>query len=567
MSGLSLREILSSPAAPAHQLASARRALATAWCQPVDDALRASARRVSTVPVSPLDPGEVLLVSVNRQAAREALWSLRWGKPSSGVPFGSRARTALELAWRLGRDAAAHLHDISGHAPPSGASEVFKRGDDADHVLDEESFGLAAALAVGSHLMERPVPASVVASAVLRDDGALAAVHGLERKLRIIAESALAVSLVLTSREQASEAAAIVEREGWPLVIRGVSTVAEAFDVVFPEARESAPPSWVPKEARRLSDSLLAICRGNPSLRDWAPVERAAGWVCEMPGIHASVSTRARFARRIASRHANGDQVSIPWEEFRGSASDCDGVAHVVQAAADAGAEELPEYIRRATEMVGDFTTGTDEGALRLAGAVGRALATLRRYPEARTFLRDATLTWFEVRPSEASFPLSEWLRVSSLDGGTRDDWHDAQAAVDRYRANDPEDQGASFVLFALGRGHVVRGDPTEGLRVLDAASAAAHVEWLRRSIERWRALACVALGDADAAQEIRDAVSSARNERGEVTVEGLFVALDRAIEGEGELGAALRAVRAANVQGVRWLPDDAKTLAREYPY
>lgn len=550
----------------------ARWALATPWCWPRDPRLAATASGVCPDGARDIAPGEVLLVSISAGAAREALWSLAWRASERGVPFGEDARACVRLAAAVAAREVPHLHTLRElERRPELATQVFKRGDGADHVLVDRSYGLAMTLAAASILMERPVPARVAALAALREDGATGSVQGLERKLSLLAEAALGVSLVLVASAQRDEAERLRAALGAPFEVVGVAYARDAIAAVFPDAAEGPPATWTRAGAARRAMDLFALCAGGREVARWSAVALAARWIAASIDAGSPHAPRAHLARLIAERHANGRDFSISWDAFVRGSNARERAAHAVQAAADAGLDELDDYLARAQALLSDDPGEVD--ALKLQGAIGRALAMQRRYAEALTLLEEASQHWAEgSTPAEGSYALSAWLRVAAIHAD-EDAWRRARSAADAFTPHG-EATSLAFVRFALGRGLATRGEHGDALRVLDEALGPSCPPWLARSVRRWRATSLHALGRAQDAAAERDALRDERGEDGDPCVEGRFAALDAAIERGDDPSALVDELRARSPQGVRWLlgaSDDARErariLARENPY
>lgn len=547
-------------------------ALSTPWCWPADATLAADALAMGYAAPSPLGVGEVLLVSV--AAEREALWRLSWDqhRRPEGRPFRGDAEGALDEAAALATAVAPHLHSLRmlGERPRS-ATQVLKRGRGADEALDGASFGLPMLLALCSRLTERVVPARFAASAVLRPDGTLGRVGGLDRKLALLADGALGVDTVLVAAEQLDEARGLLVDSPW-LAAVGAATARGAVDVVFAGAREAPPGAWAGQRAAQVTGELLALCSRGGQVTEWRAVERSARWLQAASPPGSPQHVRATFARQVAERHANGHGFEIPWDDAIDAGRDRAKAAHVVQAAADAGSPSLAVFLGRARALLCDPPEGDD---LRLLGAVGRGLAAMRRYREAGEALERATDAWIELGDrGECSRPLAEWLRAAALASDSASWERAAQQGREHLDATEPADIGALFVRYALGRGLCTRGRAGEALAVLDGAAWLAAPAFLARSRARWRSRCLHALGRADEAATERAAIGAATDDDGGVAVEARFVALDVALERGEDCEAAVAAVRGASPQGIGWLTDatlttteQARRLADEYAY
>lgn len=571
---LSLREVLGGR--PAGDLRYAvERALASPWCWPRDPSLHEAARSQGvTAPAEPAI-GEVLLVSVSVEESREALWRLAWrvrrSEPSAS--FGDSASESVLRAARLVSGVAPHLHSmVPTRELPTAAALVCKRGAGRDVQLDDRSFELSMLLAVASRLMDRPVPQHFAASATIGDGGALGRVQGLERKLSMIAENALAVDGVLVAKTQEAEANEFIAKHGWSIRAHGVDTCQDAIDLVFPTARELPPPHWDDASTRnRVVESLIELCRDGASVLDWRAVVRTGEWL-QRCDLDARRRARVDVATLIARRHANGSSVEIPWDD-RPSRHALAMAAHMVQASADAGSDALEMYLQRAAVLAEDVDD--DDDHRQLLGAMGRAHATMRQYPAALGVLSSTTRRWFDAgKLRSSSHALSEWLRVASLAGDAAAGTQAVDSALRYLGADFPSDDiGRWFVRLALGRALIVWGSTAEGLAALEEGDLNAMPRDLRRTWMRWQALGRVAhSGHDEVVASLRARVAAEDGE--EIPIEARFVALDEAIERGHDPAPAIDAIRAANPQGVRWLFDSsldaaeqARRLAIEYPY
>ncbi len=562
---------------PAAQRVAFEHAMTAPWCWPQNVALAEAARAFGVSPPAAPAVGEVLLVSVAANAPRTALWRLSWADRHAPVeaPFRADAHASLVRAGSIAPRVAPHLHTLRPlEHPPRGAAQVFKRGPHADHALDDVSFGLPLVLAAVSALTDRPVPPRFAATAALDADGALAPVAGLADKLALLADAALAVDTVLVAQQQHDEASRIAEGLARPLAVVAVADAAAAVRRVFEGAWEAAPAAWGDdRRAAAVAEQLFTLCRKGSARTEWRAVERSARWLTERFAPTTRHHTLARFAALVAARHANGDAVAMRWEDFVQPGRDHtrEVAAHVLQAAADAGLDELSAYVDRARGLVPDDLG--EPSARVLLGAIGRALAALRRYDEAAAALARAARAWLDsTAPEGASYPIAEWLRAAALLG---DDvaWGDARADGVSYLASvDPDHDGTHFVLAALARGHLLRGNAAAALAALEGPAWSGAPAWLVRATWRVRAQALDGVGRRDEADALRRELAADEGDRAEV--ERAFAMLDAALARGDDPGAAADAVLATRPQGVRWVVEGAATaterarrLARESPY
>lgn len=545
-------------------------ALAAPWCWPHNEALLLSARRRGHANPPPLTVGESLL------AVPGALWRLSSGLRGRGAAsLGPATAACLAQARDVAPSVLPHLHTLTPVEGLAWSVEplVARDDDEAPAVLDDGALGLSLLLGLASSMMDRPLPARFAAVATLDLDGALGPVAALDARLGALADTALGVDTVIVSASQHDEALAVAVARGWSVEVVGVTHAREAVARVFPEARSTPPPAW--RDDARAShavDEVLALCRASDGVADWRAVMRSAAWLSSRfdSATTEREHARARFAFQLAARRDEGQTSDVPWDVTITERRELTRAAHLVQAAADAGAHELVAYLERARSLVD--MTAPDHEALTLLGVIGNGLAALRRYDEASDVLAVAVRSSDDAHDRASS--LAEWVRASSL--ATADAaWGAARASSEAYLAHaGHRDAGAWLVRLSLGRALVTRGHVAEALAALDVAGRAIAPRWLSRTWRRWQAIALARSGRDDEALALREAVRAEPDEDGGVCVESRFVALDEALARGDDPSDALRAVREANPRGVHWLFDDAITaaeqaerLAREYPY
>ena len=167
-------------------------------------------------------------------------------------------------------------------------------------------------------------------------------------------------------------------------------------------------------------------------------------------------------------------------------------VAHAVQSVADGEWSAVPAYSVRASKIIGD---ARDEHALKVLGAVGRALAAVGSYQEARNALRASLQGWLRVSAGAASYALCEVLRVEGILGAKdevtrlRDvEWAEVEAALSA--------DSRSFVSLALGRALAQVGAVGDALTILERGVSAHAPTHVKAAAYRWRAMAARAIGD-----------------------------------------------------------------------
>jgi hypothetical protein len=210
---------------------------------------------------------------------------------------------------------------------------------------------------------------------------------------------------------------------------------------------------------------------------------------------------RAAFARDVVRRHL-GESVLLGWPQgeawFESLDADdrCTAWAHVVQSAADADLEFAKEYAQHAAAKL----AGMDRSdcALRLRGAVGRALAAIGDYVAAALHLEEAVDGWFALgRVDGISYPMCELLRLRGI-ARDRPAIERLRVRIEQFRMSAADPVSLVFVRLALGRALVQAGASTEGiaelaLRDREWTTAPAHATAARL---RWLHYAALQRGD-----------------------------------------------------------------------
>ncbi|MDP3278384.1 MAG: hypothetical protein Q8Q09_24560 [Deltaproteobacteria bacterium] len=547
-----------------HELSELTRALDAPWLWPRGEGDIAVTRALSSRGLA-LGPrriaalGEVLLVAVVGDGA--ALFALREG---ARMRFSDHT---LVNAAHVMRCAFAHAPTLVSpvEVDANGLRAAFLQGqlpDDATLVGD--SFGLSFALSAASQHCGHPVPTSIVASACVGADGALTPVRGLAQKLNMVAAVAQGVEEFWVARAQLQEAESLALTQVRALKVRGFSHVRDAIAQAFDWAKECEPSLWAkPDERAKSLAALHAFAMSSPVLTDWQRVVAPLRWLA----VSSPHDLRVSLALAIAQRHAGELGVHIPWDEETYADLGLAYVAQVVQASADAGDARCAAYVSRAI-CLADLAPA-EPASLRVRGASARALAMMRRYPEALEQAQRAVRSW-ERRgePAESSYALCEWLRVSSV-MDDRESFEQALAKCSRW----PEDALARLYLALSARAGFVRlGDPARALGVAaEALERGAMPLHVHRSWRRWTAAAQRAVGHDHEAEETRARLSAEAPE----SIERLFATLDRARETQDRdaMARACAEIFERSPQGTTWLRIEgdiaaqATVLAREYPY
>lgn len=469
-------------------------------------------------------PGVVTLLSVREdntgvlfELAPEARFYELVGEAARSLALARRIAT-LDLG-------ALDRVDAITRQRPWGAALVAKEDatSSAKHVarLDGPSYGVALALAHASLLADLPVPADLVATAVLGLQGDVQPVQpaSIPGKMRLVNDHALGVRRVLVHKSQEEEARRELHRGG--VEVFGIASIAEAYAIAFPDLPATLGKRWAADLglARRVAERLeREAIEDSHLVLDWKTMERSAqvldGALAGFDLAPEDPSRRsAELTRRIARRHTGSDQVLLPWptsvdlprrHEVRARL-----LAHVVQSAADM--DDPSQALRYAEDGIGHCRPRDERSPsdLRLAGAIGRALASAGEERRAADWLEDVVEDWFAIgREAEASFALCELVRLRGVlgDGDALDA---LRRTIDVALAASP-DASAAYLLLALGRALVQTNRPTDGLAALaDPRCAAVAVRSsLGNSRVRWSIRAKESLGDFESARHERAAAS-----------------------------------------------------------
>lgn len=501
-----------------------RQALTCPFIRPRDAGLQARARELGLAPAAPrpLAPGQSLLVSVESvgTTARPGLWLLAAAEPFSGAetaPLVNAAAQALEqvtLITTFHIPLATSLRPLQ-EARALAAWHLFSPNGGPSAQLEGSSYGLAMLLAVVSLWYDRPLPADLCALATVDPTGRLGQVGSLPEKMAVVATSALGVGRVVVAPEQRDEARRLAtelgEEHGVALSVLGdQERISGLLPQVFPEgaAAPGIADLGVDDASRLARDFYLLALESQPVVLGWGGIAAGARRVHEAladQGGAEEASRRARWAEQIARRHA-GQPMLMDWPDEAWLAEQprplrLGLLAHVVQSAADGPPGHEQTYAQRALALVAP--PGEEHDAdLKLLGAAGRALAAAGQLQQATEHLQRAVRGWFDLfRPDDASYPLSEVLRVLGCAGpGAREELDQIEPWL-RGVLEDPRTSMVSraFVLLAAGRARICAEQPAAGLSHLEGKARGVRWEltpWhLQLSRLRWLARGQTALG------------------------------------------------------------------------
>jgi len=468
-----------------------------------------------------------LLVSTEERDGE--VWASLLGYPAPagapGLPFLAEATqafanaadlaSALQLRWvsdlaRRKPESAMLLEHDAPHAPPVR--------------LDGASFGGAFFIYEFARLAGLQVPGSVVALACVEQGGQLAPVSHFREKLEALLRRAPAVRTIYTALYQleglpGDDSGAIQELTlSHGVVIAPRATVAELADDIFGEKVASALGA---SERDSLVSRLFFSSLGPVSHQVvWSAKMSLAGRLGQAP-LAPLTATKLAFVRAVASRRERGadggslDELgalmgALPRELALQVA------AHGVQDAttyANDG-DDAVAFCAAAATLVGVSRPLSEMSPteLKVLGALARR--TLIYGDATEAFERNEALAraWFEIRPEEASYPLSQLYRCIAVapEMASASGWYDrAEEVVRGWRAcGGWHRSGADFIeleaaranLFAERRVQVqglveIARDPNRSPTVriaaafyrsvallMDRASASADLERLRGS-------------------------------------------------------------------------------------
>jgi tetratricopeptide (TPR) repeat protein len=485
--------------------------------------------------------------------------------PKGNQSFEDDARRCWDFAGVIAeREARASCFVRTLREAPPRAQPIFGLGEPM--TLEGRSFGLSFVLARLSALSGHAVPSHLIASATLGDDGGLNPVHGLDAKLNAIARTALGVRCVLLHPDNAEEARAIVKNLPRALEIVEVKTVADAVKYAFGERLEQPPLSWDDDAALDASLRALRARTLAGHALNWAATLRALEWIAARRQENARIPLLAAIARRHTGAAAS---LALDWDEDAIDEVGNELVAHIVQAAADAGDDRCSEFVARALDRVRNAPA--EPGSIKALGACARALAAMRRFDEAQACAERAVQRWIaRDERDESSYALCEWLRVA---GVRKDQEAIERALIEAADLMDHPNNGA-YVRLASMSALVRTGQPERALRLANAVETSQP--YVKRSMLRWAARANDALGEREQATRMREVLRniSERSEDGQQECrESLFARLDEALAQGHETAEILIAIEQRGLQGARWILADtegtarARRLADEYAY
>lgn len=440
--------------------------------------------------------GDPLLVTAT--GAQGAIYRLpRTPEPHPGelAPLRDSAAHAWNTTQRVALRSLPLVTGDAGWTPPP-AGVLLLGGPPAD-VVDGDSFGLSFVLAHASRGMGIPIPAHIAATAVVREDGTLAPVTGLTAKLRALRDHAPAVRVLLIAETQplSTEDTTILDEAAIEAQRRG--TVAAALPEVFSDTEQK---SWAerwstdPGSARRIARALFReMVDPQPFKIPFKAFVATTQRLQAVSGLPAQVRWEARVAGVIAARKGKTGTEPLPPapeglklpRQLRLML-----LAHQIQAAND---RCDPDWEPLVDDALRQIHLGLDayKGDLMVMGAAGRCYGAWGRWDDARTWLRTAVECWYALdQHPEASFPLSEWVRVEGL---TAPDLRTVQAHVDSFLQDTRvADDARAYMTLAQIRAWIIQGDVARAAALLEQTPRAVieATPMIRPSLARWCARA-----------------------------------------------------------------------------
>jgi len=542
------------------------RSLKTPWGWPWEPTLQERARSiVPDPPLAPL-PGEVLLVSVG---CSTGLWRCTLAAAAAPAPsrtlqgtamLSGDARAALELASRIvvrelpllpvaARSPVGFREE--GPPPVRLALVALLRDEEAPVQLDGPSYGLALLLAAVSWHIGQPVPADLCALGTIDAAGMVGGVGELRDKLLGLAGWGLGIRRLLVAPDQVAAVQDLLATEPAfreaGLEVVPVRSAAVAIGIAFPDLAERLAESLAaPQDQRDAAQRLFAglvLDQGSLLLAPKAVLE-----TCDLlQRLLGSAAAEAdgsslkliEITRAVNLRHL-GFPALIPWPDPEWLHSwrrplRLRILAHLVQSAADCDEQAELDYFERAR---GQLSAPGEESLeeLILLGALGRALAAVRQYPDAAALLRRAVVGFVELgQPYQASHSFCELCRVQGILGSE----DPLTASWMQGIATDPRSPAGqlSFLRLARGRSLLQLGRPELAAEQLDPR--AIEHQWrlcplhVQQSRGRWWALTLDRLGLPAEAERERESLSADTEFR-------LLAALDRCLRDEEDPGSIL---------------------------
>ncbi len=472
------------------------------WCWPPADILGLESERSADEDNPPTPrPGHVAAVTVRGRTT--TLWHLHLAphRAARSTVLGADARASwrsagialprsLPVLWRSVHEATQEMPVIQRLRTSIDAPGFEER----DAVVDGPSFGLAFFLLLASSVLDCAVPGDVIASAAIDAYGRLHGVDGLRQKLEGVRALAPGVSRVVVSADQAHEA----ERHaGGTLEVIGATSAAEALERVFGPRLSTLLVDAGSDPARRaeLTSGFFRLALvGRGAAIDWSPVARGADQALRTwTELGPDERYQLEFARAVAARHeSNEGDLPLPdaaWLRGRPRMVRVQVLSHLVQQCADTGRPGATEVEALASHEVHGDPYEAFLPQLRLHGALCRLWALTGRAERAladNERLTRAALAVFA--PADASFPLSEWLRLAAALGDVQAFERAGAAREEALTHGGFGEHGGPYVDLAWARGRLLfSADDARARAVVDRLSAdaslPAHVRW---SACRW---------------------------------------------------------------------------------
>lgn len=457
----------------------------------------------------PLDPGEALLIAVERDdqpvLVRAIVGGSAGGWGSCGV-----GPTAAH-AWSDARSAVAWATPFAIRALPKDLPKL-----EAIHpwrsVVDGSSFGLAFALMGISFVTSVPMPATVAALATVDSTGRTGPVAGLRAKMAGIVDIAFGIQTVIVHSSQVAEAQG--HAGDTPLRVVGCDSLGHAVDVTWPTLAElvdgrCADPQtreeWTTSLYRNAFSPRKTFLRWQPirdlALRLMGPegatsddrLALRARWVFGVAARHCGEEERVRemlpTAAQMLEHEPNPDRQRRIRANYIQFATDC-GVPLETEVRAPLESLEAQLHVPHRGVPGGGRASLLDRHELRMLGAWARLHHACGEIERAQVLSLACVEEWlaYDDASSEATHPLAALLIAL---GVCPNEHRFARAAAARSAILEEEGPNA-WVELAWARALLGAGRPEEALAHLSGLRAvvAAKADYLLYSHARWTARA-----------------------------------------------------------------------------
>ena len=323
-------------------------------------------------------------------------------------------------------------------------------------VIDGPSFGLSFGLMVAARALGAELPADGVASACLGGAGGLGEVEGVEGKSAVIQAWLPSVRRVWVARGQVGAWRTALATADRTIEVVGFGSLGEAIAALLGpsvEERLRALGADAPGRQRTLKTWYLLALHGARVPASWMGLMRAADRAAELwPAPEPGVAWRFAFARAVFARHAGW---SVPMPDPGGihhlpAAHRPLALAHIVQHHCDTGGPDRAVLDALLATFDGDAALRHP----RVLGARGRLTDRDGECVKALGEQEAAVAAWFDRAPREASYALTEGLRLAGVtsDAGACARLEEAHAILEQLGVLEPSDCAFIEIARAVAR-------------------------------------------------------------------------------------------------------------------